>query len=273
MPWQLLPLGARSRSRRVRGVTEPLRSPFPETLRAEAQAHVDEHVFDEAARIGRLSRVREFVLGAQDGLLVPLGVVTGMAAAHPARSLIIVAGLAEAVAGAVAMGSGSYLASQAEEELFAAEIRDEGEELEQHGEREIAELALILERDGLERSEAERVAVGLATNPNVFLRTKIEKELALSPDAGGAAMGDAWVVGGTYLVAAIVPLWPYLVFGLGRALVVSITCTLIALFAVGVAKAKVARGRVFASGMQVLLIGSISATIGYIIGRLVSQIG
>ena len=273
MPWQLLPLDARPRSRRVRGVTEPLRSPFPDTLRAEAQAHVDEHVFDEAARIGRLSRVREFVLGAQDGLLVPLGVVTGMAAANPARSLIIVAGLAEAVAGAVAMGSGSYLASQAEEELFAAEIRDEGEELEQHGEREIAELALILERDGLERSEAERVAVGLATNPNVFLRTKIEKELALSPDAGGAAMGDAWVVGGTYLAAAIVPLWPYLVFGLHRALIVSIVCTLLALFAVGVAKAKVARGRMIASGVQVLLIGSASAAIGYVIGRLVTSIG
>ena len=33
------------------------------------------------ARRTRLSRIREFVLGAQDGLMVPLGVVTGMAAA------------------------------------------------------------------------------------------------------------------------------------------------------------------------------------------------
>jgi len=45
--------------------------------------HIQEHSLGEAARIGRLSRIREFVLGAQDGLLVPLGVVTGMAAAHP----------------------------------------------------------------------------------------------------------------------------------------------------------------------------------------------
>jgi hypothetical protein len=60
----------------------------PDDVRAEAERHIAEHSLGEAARIGRLSRIREFVLGAQDGLLVPLGVVTGMAAAHPARSLM-----------------------------------------------------------------------------------------------------------------------------------------------------------------------------------------
>ena len=92
--------------------------------RAEAELHIREHSLGEAARIGKLSRIREVVLGAQDGLLVPLGVVTGMAAASPSQSLIIIAGLAEAFAGAVAMGSGSYLASEAEEGLYQAEIRD-----------------------------------------------------------------------------------------------------------------------------------------------------
>lgn len=67
--------------------------------RAEAQRHVDEHARGEAARIARPSRIREFVLGFQDGLLVPLGVVTGMAAANSGRAPILVAGLAEAVAG------------------------------------------------------------------------------------------------------------------------------------------------------------------------------
>src|SRR5882757_8598965 len=113
--------------------------------RAEAQRHIAEHALGEAERIARLSRIREFVLGAQDGLLVPLGVVTGMAAAHPARALIIVAGLAEAVAGAISMGGGSYLASQAEEQLYASEIASEGQEIDDFPERETAELALILE--------------------------------------------------------------------------------------------------------------------------------
>jgi predicted membrane protein (TIGR00267 family) len=240
--------------------------------RAEAERHIAEHALGEAARIARLSRIREFVLGAQDGLLVPLGVVTGMAAAHPARSLIVVAGLAEAVAGAISMGGGSYLASEAEEQLYATEIAAEGQEIDEHPGRETAELALILEREGLDREQAELVAHGLASNPNVFLRTKVEKELGLSADAGGAARGDAIVVGGTYLAAAVVPLWPYFLFSLNRALAVSLACTLVALFAVGLAKGRVARLSLVRSGVQVAVIGSISAGVGFLIGHLVSNL-
>ncbi len=241
-----------------------------DAARAEAEIHIREHSLGEALRIGKLSRIREVVLGAQDGLLVPLGVVTGMAAAHPAQALIIVAGLAEAFAGAVAMGSGSYLASEAEEGLYRAEIRDEGEEIVEHFEREVAELALILEQEGLPRHDAEQVAQGLAANENVFLRTKIQKELDLSPDAGGEALGDAFVVGGTYLGAAFIPLWPYLAFDMSTALVVSLLSTLVALFILGIAKGKVARLALFQSGAKVVVIGGVSAGIGFAVGHIVS---
>ncbi|HET6172318.1 MAG TPA: VIT1/CCC1 transporter family protein [Gaiellales bacterium] len=246
--------------------------PIDDELRAEAERHVGEHALGEAERIARLSRVREFVLGAQDGLLVPLGVVTGMAAAHPARSLIIVAGLAEAVAGAISMGGGSYLASQAEEQLYATEIAAEGREIAEFPERETAELALVLEREGLPREQAETVARGLAVNPNVFLRTKIEKELGISADAGGAAFGDAIAVGVTYLVAAIVPLWPYFFFSLHTALAISLACTLLALFLVGVAKGRVTRLSLLRAGLQVAVIGSASAGVGFAIGHIVSTL-
>jgi VIT1/CCC1 family predicted Fe2+/Mn2+ transporter len=240
--------------------------------RAEAERHIVEHSLGEAARIGRLSRIREFVLGAQDGLLVPLGVVTGMAAANPARSLIIVAGLAEAVAGAISMGGGSFLASQAEEQLYRSEIASEGREIDEFPERETAELAVVLEREGLPREQAVTVARGLAADPNVFLRTKIQKELGLSPDTGGAALGDATVVGITYLAAAIVPLWPYFFFSLNLALTISLTCTLLALFSVGVAKGRVTRLSLVRSGLQVLVVGAVSAGVGFAIGHLVTAL-
>ncbi len=239
-------------------------------VRDDATRHILEHSLGEAARIGRLSRIREFVLGAQDGLLVPLGVVTGMAAANPARSLIVVAGLAEAVAGAISMGGGSYLASQAEEQLYRSEIAAESREIDEFPERETAKLAVVLEREGLPREQAEMVARGLAANPNVFLRTKVEKELGLSPDAGGAAFGDAIVVGATYLGAAIVPLWPYFFFPLHLALAVSIACTLLALFAVGVAKGLVTHLSILRAGVQVMMVGSVSAGVGFAIGHIVT---
>jgi VIT1/CCC1 family predicted Fe2+/Mn2+ transporter len=246
-------------------------SPISDTQREDARTHILDHATSEAARIARLSRIREFVLGAQDGLLVPLGVVTGMAAANPGKAAILVAGLAEAVAGAIAMGGGSYLASEAEEGLYVAEIHDEGLEIQAEPEREIAELALVLEDEGLDREAAEQVSRGLAANPNVFLRTKVQKELGLSPDAGGAAIGDALVVGATYLCAAVIPLWPYFVFAVPTALPVSLICTLIALFALGIVKGRVARQRLLGAGVQVLLIGGLSAGVGWIIGHVVTS--
>lgn len=239
--------------------------------RAEVEEHIAGHVEGERERIERVSRIRELVLGAQDGLLVPLGVVTGVAAANPGRSTILVAGLAEAVAGCIAMGAGSYLASEAEESFYKAEIADERQEIEEHPAREQAELAIILEREGLAREDAERVAGGLASNPNVFLRAKVEKELGLSPDVGGAAIGDGLVVGLSYLLAAIIPLWPYVAFGRSVALPVSIVCTLIALFALGVLKGRVGRQHAGFAGLQVMFIGGVSAAVGFGIGHLISS--
>ncbi len=242
-------------------------------VRERAREHIREHAHSEADRIARLSRVREFVLGAQDGLLVPLGVVTGMAAASPGRSAILVAGLAEAVAGCIAMGGGSFLASEAEEALYAAEIADEGREIDEEPDREVAELALVLEDEGLPRAAAERVARGLSADRNVFLRTKIQKELGLSPEVGGAALGDALVVGLTYLGAAIVPLWPYIVLPLmAPALITSLVCTLVALFVLGVAKGRIARQAWHRAGLQVMVIGSVSAGVGFAIGHAVTAI-
>jgi len=99
-----------------------------------------------------------------------------------------------------------------------------------------------------------------------------ELELGLSLDAGGAALGDALVVGATYLGAAIVPLWPYFFFPLNIALAISLVCTLLALFAVGVAKGRVTRLSLLRSGVQVVIVGSVSAGVGYAIGHLVTTL-
>jgi vacuolar iron transporter family protein len=235
----------------------PLDSPITTSARDAATEHVTSHVRGEQARIERLSRIRELVLGAQDGLLVPLGVVTGMAAANPGKAAILVAGFAEAVAGAIAMGGGSFLASEAEEQFYLAEIADEQAEIVDHPERETAELAIALEDEGLPRAQAEQVATGLAANPNVFLRTKVQKELGLSPDVGGAAG---------------IPLWPYIFFDRLTAFPISLACTLAALFGLGLVKGTLGRQRRAFAGTQVLVIGAVSAAVGFGIGHVVTAL-
>ena len=212
------------------------------------------------------------MLGFQDGLLVPLAVVTGLAGANVAASTVIVGGLAEAAAGALAMGTGAFLASQAENQLFAHEIEQEEAEYADHPEVERVELELLLEEEDLSEEDARAASELIARSKLSLLKTKVEKELGLSYGETETALGDAAVVGGMYALAAAIPLWPYFIWSVGTALVVSLIAAGLALFGLGVLKGKVAGMAILTSGLQVLVIGGGSAAIGYAIGTLVPKL-
>jgi VIT1/CCC1 family predicted Fe2+/Mn2+ transporter len=226
-------------------------------------------VLAERARIAKSSRIRELVLGFQDGLLVPLAVVTGLAGAQVAAATVVVGGLAEAAAGAIAMGTGAYLASQAENHLFAREIADERRELADHPEVEQRELEILLQEEGLDDEDARTAAALISRSDLAHLKTKVEKELGLPYGEKETALGDALVVGGMYALAAAIPLWPYFFWSVATALPISLAATALALFGLGVTKGRVTGTGLARSGMQVLLVGGASAAIGWVIGALV----
>jgi vacuolar iron transporter family protein len=226
-------------------------------------------VLGERARIARSSRIRELVLGFQDGLLVPLAVVTGLAGASVSSATVLVGGLAEAAAGAVAMGTGAFLASQAENHLFATEIADEEAELADHPDVEQLELELLLREEGLATEDARLAAELISRSRLAHLKTKVEKELGLPYGESETALGDALVVGGMYALAAAIPLWPYFVWSVGTALPISLVATALALFGLGWTKGRVTGTGLLRSGVQVLLVGGASAAIGWLIGNFV----
>jgi vacuolar iron transporter family protein len=209
------------------------------------------------------------VLGFQDGLLVPLAVVTGLAGASVSSATVLVGGLAEAAAGAVAMGTGAFLASQAENHLFATEIADEEAELADHPEVEQLELELLLREEGLATEDARLAAELISRSRLAHLKTKVEKELGLPYGESETALGDALVVGGMYALAAAIPLWPYFVWSVGTALPISLVATALALFGLGWTKGRVTGTGLLRSGVQVLLVGGASAAIGWLIGNFV----
>ena len=226
------------------------------------------HTLSERQRLSRFTRIRELVLGFQDGLLVPLGVVTGLAGASVGTTAVIVGGVAEAAAGALAMGSGAYLSSHAENQLIASEIADQEAEAVDHPEIERLELQVLFQEEGLSEEEARTASEAIAHSPHALVKTKIEKELGLPFHDTETAVGDAYVVGASYAVAAVIPLWPYFFFGMHLAMALSLASTGIALVALGVLKGRVARLSLVRSGLQVLVIGALSAGIGYCIGVL-----
>ena len=62
--------------------------------------------------------MRDIVIGMSDGLTVPFALAVGLSGAVSSTSIIVTAGLAEIVAGSIAMGLGGYLAAKSDAAAF-----------------------------------------------------------------------------------------------------------------------------------------------------------
>ncbi|MET3545854.1 hypothetical protein ABID47_002465 [Paenibacillus favisporus] len=74
--------------------------------------------------------IRDIVIGMSDGLTVPFALAAGLSGTVPNTSLVVVAGMAEIAAGAIAMGLGGYLAARTDQEHYASELVREQEEIQ-----------------------------------------------------------------------------------------------------------------------------------------------
>src|ERR1035437_1308001 len=76
------------------------------------------------------------IYGANDGLAAVFGIVTGVSGATGGSSVVLTAGLAGALASALSMATGAFLAERSEAELAAANVERERQEIAQHPEEE-----------------------------------------------------------------------------------------------------------------------------------------
>ena len=98
----------------------PLGSALREVLEDEFK-HEDATVAGDAERHISPERVRNIFLGLNDGLVEILGAVSGFFAAFGNAVMVLTAGFTVAVAGALSMAAGAYVATSSEAEVRATE--------------------------------------------------------------------------------------------------------------------------------------------------------
>jgi VIT1/CCC1 family predicted Fe2+/Mn2+ transporter len=240
---------------------------------AAAPAQEGSLLFAERDRIQRLSRVRELVFGSLDGLIVPLGVVSGVAGGLGDSRAVIVAGVAEAFAGALSMGAGEFIAARAEAQVQRTEVRKELDEMENSPEYEKRELIQIYQHDGMTLEDATVVVETMSRYPIAYQTAMVGKELGiptLEPET--VKIPESITIGVSYLVGSIFPLIAYFFLPVPQALPVSLLLTFIALVIVGIIKGKLASMNLWVSVIEIVVVGVISAAGGYILGVLVPHL-
>jgi VIT1/CCC1 family predicted Fe2+/Mn2+ transporter len=228
---------------------------------------IKQHLAEERRKASLLGEIREAIFGAQDGLVSTLAVASTVAGASADRFPVLVAGIASALAGVFSMAAGEYMSSKSQREIFAAQMVGEREEVQERPGEAEAEVAFMLEEDGLPRNRASGMASTLAQHPDVLLKTMVEKELGLTAEhSEGSPMQGAMVMGVSFGVGSLVPIVPYLLLPVRTAIFGSVLATGVVLFGIGVLKSRWTRRDWMRSGFEILALGAFAGIAGYLFG-------
>ena len=230
-----------------------------------------EHIDDVGLRhkgIAQGGNLRAGVFGVNDGLVSNASLILGVAGATGDGKLILLSGVAGLLAGAFSMASGEYISVRSQREMFEYQIGMERDELKLYPHEETAELALIYGARGLSKSEAQKLADYMTSDPQRALDALAREELGLNIEQLGSPWGAAITSFFAFGGGALVPLLPYVLGSGQNALVWSVGLAAAALFGVGCAMSLFTGKSALYSGLRMLLIGSCAGLATYLIGSL-----
>ncbi|MEO8028847.1 MAG: VIT1/CCC1 transporter family protein [Bryobacteraceae bacterium] len=227
-------------------------------------AHVEKHFTGSAV-------VRDIVIGMSDGLTVPFALAAGLSGAVTSSQIVVVAGLAEIAAGAIAMGLGGYLAARSDAEHYEIERKREEQEVIEKPHAEVAEVKDILATYGLTGEQIDSIIVRFQENPKSWVDWMMRFELNLEEPDPGRAIRSALTIAFSYIGGGMVPLAPYFFLETPQlGLPYSVAATVLALLAFGYIKGRFTGTNAVKSAMRMALIGGLAAGAAYSIAKAIS---
>ena len=210
--------------------------------------------------------IGDAIYGVNDGLGAVFGIVSGMAGYTGGSKVVLAAGLAGTLASALSMGSGAFLASKSEREIYESEVARERREMEENPEEERLELELFYQLKGLTPDQARSMAERLQAEPKQFLRALVHEELGLSEESFPNPLRSTISAAISTAIGGFIPVIPFF-FTVGMpAVIASFIISTIAHFAVGASKSLVTTRSWWASGTEMTIVGVAEAVITYSLG-------
>ncbi|MBI3740276.1 MAG: VIT1/CCC1 transporter family protein, partial [Chloroflexi bacterium] len=227
---------------------------------------IDAGAFEIHSRLDphhRASKLSDIILGGQDGLVNVLGVILGVAAATNDPRIVMAAGMAATFAESISMGAVAYTSTKADHALYESEKAREHRHVHLVPALEREEIREIYRAKGFTSPLLDQIVETITANKEVWVAVMMAEELKLAPIEKYAARRAAWIVGVAAVIGSLIPLAPFTFLPVGIANIVSIIFAGVTLFAVGAYKARATVGHWGRSGMEMMVIGILSALVGY----------
>lgn len=229
------------------------------------------HAYHRESHSKMGSRIRDFVLGWQDGLVNVLGLVLGIATATQSTKLIFISGLVAASAEAISMAAVAFTSTKAEIDFYRSELERERREVKTVPEVERKEVRDIYTDRGFKGRLLDEIVKKITSNKKIWVENMMEDELKLSP-VKDKPLDAAMVVLLASIVSALIPLVPFIFFPVSTAIVYTFVISIITLFIAGAIEARVTIGDWKRKGLEMAVIGILAALLGYAVGKLLGGI-
>lgn len=221
--------------------------------------------------VSKLNWLRASVLGANDGIVSIAGLVVGVAGATSSSGIILTAGVAGVIAGAISMAAGEYVSVSSSRDTEKALLKKERYELKTNPDAELLELTLIYERKGLSRKTAEKVAKEL-TEHDAFA-AHVDAELNIDPNNLTNPWHASFASAVSFLAGALIPMVAIIIPPVAYRVPFAFGAVVVALAITGVLSAKIGGADPMRATFRVVAGGITAMAITYGVGRLFNVSG
>jgi len=237
-------------------------------IEASRKAHLANHKKDEKHKKGG-EFIGSFIYGGLDGILTTFAIVGGVVGSNLGIHVIVIIGVSNVFADALAMAAGDYLSTKSEQEYQAAERAREEWEVDNNPEGEKLEMEELYIEKGLAPEDAKQMVELLSKNKKAWVDVMMVEELGIVEDDENP-IKNASVTFVSFTIVGFLPLLPFILgFNSGSVMGlfwISVLVTLGSLFGLGVIKTYVTGGSPYKAGLEILIIGGIAAGVAFVIG-------
>lgn len=212
---------------------------------------------------------RDIILGVNDGLVSTILLVAVVVGGGLTTSQVLLTAVGGAIAGAISMAAGEYLATKSQAEVLARELALERDHIRDHREMEVEQLRDMLSDLAIEDDDLEAAVEIFSRDDERLLNSMKVMEFGMVDSEERSPSAAMLVSGLTFMGGAAPSVIPFaFVSTPGAGLAIAAVLTAIGLFAVGAAKSVVTKTNPVLAGVENLAIAGVGGFLAYWVGWL-----
>ena len=218
--------------------------------------------------------LRDFILGVNDGIISTFLLVVAVVGGSATTLQALLSAVSAAVAGAIAMGIGEYIATKSQLQVNDGEMLLESEHFKYHRDVELLQLRQFLESVSLSGPLLEAVVAEVGRSDESLMKMMMAFEFGVHAEELERNPWKAMAMSGRlFLIGAIPTIAPFCATTLAPHTALAIAAGLVGatLFVVGAYKTRTTKGNWLKDGMENLGLGAIATGISYAVGVIFSK--